>query len=129
MNQTEQSFAASLEEVRLGLVPEGYESFPFRKETPESFTDKLRSVVATYMFRKRVEDFKRQGLDFSMYLYIPEEDGNDVHHHRSDHGHLLKRIATSTREGKHSTLDMERFDEALRDKSTGRSNDNFCTPS
>jgi hypothetical protein len=74
MNQTDQSFAASLDEVRLGLVPEGYESFPFRKEMTESFTDKLRSVVATCMFRKRIENFKAQGLDFSMYLYIPRPE-------------------------------------------------------
>ena len=88
--------------VRQKLVPDGYQPHPFRADTPESFLDKLRSIVATCRFRYRVEELKRQGLDFSTFLYIPEVDPitKDRFHEREDHCHILKRIWKHTREGK-----------------------------
>lgn len=72
-------------------------------DTPENFTDKLKSLVATYRFRRRVEELKEQGVDFSTYLYISEVDPitRDVYHEREDHCHILKRILKHTREGMH----------------------------
>lgn len=78
--------------MRGNLVPLGYDPYPFRTNTDESLLDKLRSIVAIYTFRKRVEELKDQGVDFSSHLYVPEIDpvtGN-VHHERGDHNHLLK---------------------------------------
>jgi hypothetical protein len=107
-------FCSGLRHVRRALVPPGYEPFPFRRETQESMTDQMCSVIATYMFRHRIEQLKIKGVDFTIHLYIPEDQ-----HHRSDHGHLLKRIATATREGKNASIDMECFDPALQNLSTG----------
>ena len=81
--------------VRGKLVPDGYAPYPFRKDTPESLLDKLRSVVATYQFRCDVQYWKDQGIDFSLYMYVPEVNPvtGDIHHERADHNHLLKRTA------------------------------------
>lgn len=88
--------------VRQKLVPDGYQPYPFKVDTPESFLDKLRSLVATYRFRHRVEELKRQGVDFSTFLYVPEVDliTGDTFHEREDHCHILKRIWKHTREGR-----------------------------
>ena len=50
--------------LRGSLVPPGHEPYPFRTNTAESLLDKLRSVVASYTFCKRVEELKEQGVDF-----------------------------------------------------------------
>lgn len=60
--------------IRGKLVPGGYTPFLFRRDTPESFLDKLRSVVATYQFRHEVQYWKGNGADFTRYLYVPEVD-------------------------------------------------------
>lgn len=98
--------------VRGKLVPDGHAPYPFRKDTPESLLDKLRSVVATYQFRCDVQHWKHQGVDFSLYVYVPQVDPitGDIHHERADHNHLLKRIAKHTRDGNNSELIYERFD-------------------
>lgn len=43
----------------------------------------------------------------------------DIHHERSDHNRLLKRVAKATREGNNSDLNYKRFDEAMRSPVTG----------
>lgn len=43
------------------------------------------------------------------------------HHERGDHNHIMKRIATSTRECRYQDLDPEAFDKALLDPNTGLS--------
>ncbi len=107
--------------VRRNLVPAGYTPYPFRSNTPESLLDKLRSIVGTFVYRNTLEHWKKNGADFSMHLYVPEIDPimSQVRHDRGDHNHILKRIATSTREGKYKEIDVERFDEAMLDKNTG----------
>ena len=87
--------------MRQRLVPQGYHPYPFKVDTPESFTDKLKSLVATYRYRHCVEELKEQGVDFSTYLYIPEVHPvtGDIYHEREDHCHILKRIWKHTREG------------------------------
>ena len=99
--------------LRQKLVPDGYHPYPFKVDTPESFLDKLRSLVATYRFRHRVEELKREGVDFSTYLYVPEVDPitGGIFHEREDHCHILKRIWKHTREGihyKHKNLNCKR---------------------
>lgn len=95
------SLEDSITNIRGSLVPPGYSPYPFSANTEESLLDKLQSIVATYTYRKRVQEFKEQGVDFSSHLYVPEVDPVTglVHHERSDHNHLLKRIANHLREG------------------------------
>ena len=94
---------------------------PSKKDTPKGLLEKLRSPVATYQFRCDVQYWKDQGVDFSLYMYVPEVDPitGDFHHERADHNHLLKRIAKHTRDGNNSELIYERFDEAMRNPMTG----------
>jgi hypothetical protein len=86
--------------VRIQLVPAGYEPYSFRNGVDESFSDILKSVVATYRFRHTVSQYKLNGLDFSVYLYVPEVDEatGEAIHEREDHCHILKRIWKHTRE-------------------------------
>ena len=107
--------------VRGQLVPAGYAPYPFRTNNPESVLDKLRSLVGTYHYRNTIAYWKTQGADFSLYLYVPEVDPvtESPRHDRGEHNHILKRIATSTRERRYDELDVERFDEAMLDPDTG----------
>lgn len=107
--------------IRGSLVPPGYSPDPFRSKTVESLLDKLRSIVATYTFRKRLQEFKEQGVDFSTHLYVPEIDPVTglVHHDRGDHNHLLKRIANHLREGGYDALSYEAFSVVLADPLSG----------
>ena len=70
--------------LRLELVPDGYQPYPFRANTAESFLDKLRSLVATYRYRHLVQFYKESGIDFSLYLYAPEFDSTigEYYHER-----------------------------------------------
>ena len=60
--------------VRLQLVPHGYQPHRFREGIPESYVDKLRSIVATLIYRGTIKDYAATGVDFRTYLYIPEVD-------------------------------------------------------
>lgn len=115
------SFQDSIVNFRRRLIPDGYEPYPFRKDTPESYLDMLRTVVATYIYRDIVLKLKQEGRDFTCYLYVPEVDPatNTIHYERGDHNHILKRMATSTRECKNVSLDPEAFDKAMMDNNTG----------
>lgn len=107
--------------VRGELVPDGYVPYTYRRNVPESLTDKLRSILATCIFRASISHWQAQGVDFSTYMYVPEKDPTtkDYHHEREDHCHILKRIAKHTRQGANQQLNLECFDEAMRDSSTG----------
>lgn len=85
----------AVSQIRANLVPPGFSPHPFRKNTPESYLDQLRSIVATYLYRHSVGVLKKQGIDFATYMYVPEIDAvtGKAHHQRADHCHLLKRIA------------------------------------
>ncbi len=115
------SWEDAISTVRQSLVFPGYIPFPFRKDTPESFLDMLRSIVATFLYRNKLEELKKEGADFSLYLYNPEVDEvmGTLRHDRSDHNHLVKRIAKSIREGKDNGLNYEAFDSVLLDPKSG----------
>lgn len=120
-NQDGLSVEDAITFVRGKLVPDGYVPHTYRRNVPESFIDKLRSIIATCIFRASISHWQDQGVDFSSYMYVPEKDPttNDYHHEREDHCHILKRIAKHTRQGANQQLNLERFDEAMRDSSTG----------
>lgn len=103
------------------LVPNGYAPNSFRPNIPESYLDKLRSLVATYRYRHRIQQFKEEGYDFSSYMYVPEVDPTTgaVFHEQEDHCHILKRIWKHTREGGPDFLDVTSFDAAMMDPHTG----------
>ncbi len=72
-------------------------------------------------YRKTIQGHVDAGVDFKTHLYVPETDrctGYTIHE-RSDHNHLLKRIATSTREGHYAALDLQAFDDAMLNPNTG----------
>lgn len=110
----------AVSQVRSQLVPHGYTPMPFRHNQKETEIDIMRSLVATLYFRHSVSIWKSKGVDFSLYLYVPEESPTTgrVHHGREDHCHILKRIAKHTREGTYMSLNLDAFDEAMRDPST-----------
>lgn len=117
------SFEDAIVNIRGALVPTGYTPYPFRKDTPESFLDMLRSVVATYMYRDIIHKLQMEGRDFVHHLYVPGRDPitGKEHHERGDHNHILKRIAGATRECRYPLLDPEAFDKAMQDPDTGLS--------
>ena len=54
--------------------------------------------MAIYLFRKKVEDYTAQGVNFKEHLYVPEVDETGgPQHEREDNNHVLKRIATCLR--------------------------------
>jgi hypothetical protein len=109
--------------LRGSLVAEGYTSFPFRKDTPESYIDHLRSLMSTCIYRNTVNKLKMQGTDFSRHLYVPEVDKitGKEYHERGDHNHILKRSPASTRECRFQNVDPEAFDKAMMDPRAGLS--------
>lgn len=69
------SLPDAIANIRGTLIPSGYTPWPFRRDTPESMLDMLRSVVATYEFKKTVKSFFEEfGADFTQHLYVPEID-------------------------------------------------------
>ena len=115
------SFEDALTRLRGALVPPGYQPYSFRPKVQESLLDKMRSLVATYRYRHRIEELKAQGVDFSLYLYVPEVDPitGEHFHEREDHCHILKRIWKHTREKGPEGMNLQGFDDAVKDPSTG----------
>ena len=115
------SFGDAITQLRRALVPEGYEPHPFRSKVPESLLDKLRSLVATYCYRHRIVELASDGVDLHTYLYVPEMDPitGDYYHEREDHCHILKRIWKHTREKGPEGMNLQGFDDAVLNPSTG----------
>ena len=115
------SFEDALTRMRGALVPPGYEPHPFRPKVLESLLDKLRSLVATYRYRHRIEELAADGVDLTCYLYVPEMDPitGDFFHEREDHCHILKRIWKHTREKGPEGASLQGFVDAVLDPSTG----------
>ena len=65
---------AAISCIRQSLTPTGYIPHTFRRNTPESYLDMLRSIVATYLYRDQIGQLKKENVDFSKFLYVPEID-------------------------------------------------------
>ena len=91
----------TVKQVRNNLVPVDYIPYPFKKDTEKSFLDMLRSFVATCIYRDKIKHLKGNGVDFSLYIYVPEVDPitKDERHDRSDHNHLFRQTVKSIRDG------------------------------
>ena len=74
---------------------------------PESYWDKLCSLVATYCYWHRIQQFKEEGYDFHCYMYVSEVDLTTGTLHELDHCHTLRRI------WKHSTKIKCKFERFL----------------
>ena len=89
----------------------------------ETTGEVLKSIMAIFLYRKRVDDLKHHTTDpadFSKYLYQPEKDVNDERiHHREDPNYLLKRIVSGLRGGHIPGIDLMHFKDALHDTTTG----------
>ena len=57
--------------MRGSLIPHGYQPYPFRKDTQETMLDKLRSIVATFVYRHTIQEFQQEGVDFTHHLICP----------------------------------------------------------
>ena len=105
----------------------------------ESFEDQLRSVLAQYHFAYEIKQFEAKEVPFRSHLYVPEKHPatNDRFFEREDEAHLIKvciqiyvsentvfvlnlqRIASHTRSGGPSKLNLEHYTEALSDPTSG----------
>lgn len=94
--------------------------FPALLGSDETKNECLKSLMATYLFRKKVSHYESLGVNFREHLYVPEVDTTGVDfHEREDHNHLLKRIAACTRSGGVPGINLRCFTEALNDPTTG----------
>lgn len=109
--------------LRRKLFPFSHDPHPWVEGRKETTAEVLKSVLATYMFRKEVEKLKELSndpADFTANLYQPEcnENASEYVHQREDHNHLLKRIIGCLREGRIPGIDLRFMREALHDNST-----------
>lgn len=111
----------ALRNIRSQMVPAGYTPYPFRRNTPESVLDMLRSIIATCTYKATVNYWKQRDVDFQQYIYVPETDPvtNQVRHDRADHNHLFRQAGASIRQGNNIDLDYDAFDAALMDPQSG----------
>ena len=111
----------ALRNIRSQMVPAGYTPYPFRRNTPESVLDMLRSIIAICTYKATVNYWKQRDVDFQQYIYVPETDPvtNQVRHDRADHNHLFRQAGASIRQGNNIDLDYDAFDAALMDPQSG----------
>lgn len=78
---------------------------------PESKSDSLKSLMVTYLFRKKVDDFTAMGVNFKEHSYVPEKSPGtgEFFHEREDHNHVLKRITSCAREGRIHSIGLQYF--------------------
>ena len=81
----------------------------------------LKSIMAQYIYRYKIDSWALQDVDFINHPYFPEYDERvgEYFHEREDRGHVLKRFTHSFRDGNIPGIDLRRFVEALKDPSTG----------
>jgi len=58
----------------------------------EGMADKLRSILAQFEFKYRIELYEGNGVPFSTYLYVPEKhpETGATFFEREDEAHLIK---------------------------------------
>ncbi|XP_020616838.1 uncharacterized protein LOC110054820 isoform X1 [Orbicella faveolata] len=114
-------FGEALLQLRRTHFPVYYDPHPWKTGLPESKSDSLKSLMATYLFRKKVNDFTAMGVNFKEHLYVPEKSPGtgEFFHERGDHNHVLKRITTCAREGCIPSVGLQYFRDALHDDKTG----------
>ncbi|XP_035665314.1 uncharacterized protein LOC118408603 [Branchiostoma floridae] len=99
--------------LRGQLVPPGYSPASFRLNSPEGHVDRLRSILATYRYRKRLDEYQLQGVDLKLHMYVPEKEEGVYVHRREDHCHILKRLAGHLRTDPPRWFNHRALEEAL----------------
>lgn len=107
--------------IHRSLVPDSYDSYPFKRDTPEITLDKLRLIMAMFVYRHSIQELLQQAADFTQHLYVPEIDPHtdEDRHDGGDHNHIFKRIAQDVRNGGYVNLNYEAFDDVLKDPNSG----------
>ena len=62
------NFKEAVSVVRDSLVPTGYTPFPYKRNSIENHTHKMRSLVATFMFRKEVRN--KNPISYATQTYL-----------------------------------------------------------
>ena len=87
----------------------------------ESPHDCLKSLMATYLFRYKIETKSRVQCRFQQLSVSTEActTSNEFMHEKEDHCHVLKRVTERLRSGTIPEIDLCCFRDALSDPSTG----------
>ena len=114
-------FDRSIHILKRKQFPFFYDPYPWINGTADNTTGCLKSLMAQYIFRNKVNQWKNVGVDFVHYPCFPEFDERigEFFHEREDHGHLLKRFTNSFREGDMDDIDLRFFVDALNYPRTG----------
>ena len=101
--------------IRKESVKEGHEPNTWREHHAETVTDMLHSIIATFRYRRDIERYFEQGIDFKSHLSVPKIDPvtGELHKEVEDHNHLVKRIGFHVRDGPPG-IDLRRFEEAMK---------------
>lgn len=116
--QDDISLQDAIVHIRGTLVPYGYTPCPFKRDTPKSLPELLRSIAATHDFPHTMGNPAMRNLEQTSpnicmsWRSIPSKVV--PHNEREEHNHVLKRIATCTRSGNNIDLHYEVFVEAMR---------------
>ncbi|XP_073247312.1 uncharacterized protein [Porites lutea] len=115
------SFTSALRLLRRIHFPFNYDPHPWKPGKPENKTECLKSLMATYLYRKKVNDYCALGVNFKEHLYVPElnEVNGETFHEREDHNHVLKRITSCARAGTIPSIGLQYFRDALHDENSG----------
>lgn len=104
------SFAEALCQMAMSLTL-------LRGILPETLLDKLRLVMATFVYHHSIQELLQQGVDLTKHLYVPEVDPHteEEGHDQGDYNHIFRRIAQHIHCGGHVNLNYEAFDNLLKD--------------
>lgn len=87
--------------------PLHYDPYPWKYGKPDDKNACLKSIMAQYIYRYKIDSWAMQDVDFINHPYFPEHDERvgEYFHEREDHGHVLKRFTTAS--------EMEIFQELI----------------
>ena len=102
-------------------IPLHYNPYPWTYGKPDDKDACLKSIMAKYIYRYKIDSWALQDVDFINHPYFPEYDERvgEYFHEREDHEHVLKRFTHSFRDWNIPGIDLRRLVEALKDPNTG----------
>ena len=108
------SFEQAVHILKRKQFPFFYDPYPW--VSVDNTTGCLKSLLAQYIFKYKINQWKTVGVDFVYYGYFPEFDERtgEFFHESEGHGHLLKRLTNSFREGCIHGIDLQYFVDTLR---------------
>lgn len=114
-------FESAIHILKRKQFPFYYDLYPWKYGKPDDKHAYLKSIMAQHIYQYKIDSWALQDVDFINYSYVPEYDERvgEYFHEREDHGHVLKRLTHSFRDGSIPGIDLRRFVEALKDPSTG----------